>query len=50
MAAPDSGSSRERQVDEPPPVGRSWRNVYAFVIGALAVTIGVLFALTRAFS
>ncbi len=45
-----SPSPQKPEVDEPPPVGGSWRNVYAFVLGALGVTIVLLFLLTRAFS
>ena len=31
----------------PPPVLRSWRNVYALVVGVLAVLIALFYALTR---
>jgi len=37
-------------LNEPPPVGGTWRNVYLFVVGALAVVIVLLYALTRVFS
>ena len=32
---------------EPPPVLSSWRNVYAVVLGVLAVLIALFYALTR---
>lgn len=32
---------------EPPPLLGSWRNVYALVIGVLAVLIALFYALTR---
>jgi hypothetical protein len=32
---------------DPPPVLSSWRNVYALVLGALAVLIALFYALTR---
>lgn len=49
MPAP-ADPSLQRPVDEPPPVGRTWRRVYVFVIAALVVNIVLLYALTRAFS
>ena len=41
-AAPDG--------EEPPPIGRSWRVLYAVVIGNLALLILLFYAFTRAFS
>ena len=32
---------------DPPPLLRSWRNVYALVGGVLAVLIALFYALTR---
>ena len=32
---------------EPPPLLRSWRNVYALVVVVLAVLIALFYALTR---
>lgn len=32
---------------DPPPVLGSWRNVYALVVGVLAVLIALFYALTR---
>ncbi len=38
------------RVDEPPPILGNWRNVYAFVLGFLALVIVALVALTRAYA
>lgn len=35
----------ERQ--EPPPLLSSWRNMYALIVGVLAVLIALFYALTR---
>ena len=37
-------------VEEPPPVGRSWRVLYAIVIGNLVLLILLFYAFTKAFS
>jgi hypothetical protein len=42
-ASPDAGG------DERPPIGGSWRALYATVAGALAVLIVLLYVFTRAF-
>jgi len=36
--------------DPPPPIGGSWRNLYATVLVALAVMIVLFYLFTRAFS
>ena len=36
--------------EEPPPIGRSWRVLYAVVIGNLALLILHFYAFTKAFS
>ena len=36
--------------EEPPPIGGSWRVLYAVVIGNLALLILLFYAFTRAFS
>jgi hypothetical protein len=36
--------------EEQPPIGRSWRVLYAVVIGNLALLILLFYAFTRAFS
>jgi hypothetical protein len=35
---------------EPPPFLGEWRNVYAFVLGWLALLIGLFYAFTRFFA
>jgi hypothetical protein len=46
MNEPVSGEKR----DERPPVFSTWRAVYAFVLGFLALVIGALYLFGRAFS
>ena len=36
--------------EEPPPIGRSWRVLYAIVIGNLVLLILLFYMFTRAFS
>jgi tetrahydromethanopterin S-methyltransferase subunit G len=36
--------------EEKPPIGRSWRVLYAIVIGNLALLILLFYAFTKAFS
>ena len=36
--------------EEPPPIGRSWRVLYAVVLGNLALLILLFYAFTKAFS
>jgi hypothetical protein len=38
---------RQEEPLDPPPVLGSWRNVYALVVGVLAVLIALFYALTR---
>lgn len=49
MPAPADPGPR-RSLDEPPPVGRTWPRVYAFVLGVLALNIVLLYLLMRTFS
>lgn len=35
--------------DPPPPVGRTWRNLYAAVLINLAILIALFYAFTKAF-
>ena len=37
------------ETEEPPPVGRSWRALYALVLGWLAVQVVLFYLFTRAF-
>jgi len=46
---PDLEGTTAGDAEEPPPVGGSWRNLYLVVLVNLAVLIGFLWLLTRAF-
>ena len=39
----------ERPPEEPPPVGRSWRTLYAAVLANLAALVLLFYLFTRAF-
>lgn len=45
----DTKGTTGRDAEEPPPVGGSWRNLYLVVLGSLALLIGLLWLLTRAY-
>lgn len=45
--APAPAEPARGAADEPPPFLGAWRNVYALVIGELAVTAVLFYALTR---
>lgn len=38
------------ELDDAPPVLGSWRNIYLFVVGTLAVLVVLFWALTRAYA
>ena len=38
------------EIEAPPPVGGSWRRLYAVVLGALAVEVLIFYWFTRAFA
>jgi len=38
------------ELDDAPPLLGSWRNIYLFVLGTLALLIALFWALTRAYS
>jgi hypothetical protein len=40
-------SGEKRELDDRPPVLGSWRNIYAFVAGALVVCVVVFTLITR---
>lgn len=42
--------TRPVDVDEPPPVGRTWKRLYTIVLTALAAEILLFYWFTRAFS
>ena len=46
----ETGHRTAPDAEEPPPIGRSWRVLYAVVIGNLALLILLFYAFTRAFS
>lgn len=50
MRETEHQKAREPDGEEPPPIGRSWRVLYAVVIGNLALLILLFYAFTRAFS
>ena len=50
MNSKDSPSDSDHQLNTPPPVMGSWRNLYLLVIGNLLVMIGLFYMLTRAYS
>ena len=42
-----SAGRAENPLPEPPPVGRTWRTLYALILAELAVLVGLFYALTR---
>ncbi len=49
MTAPDD-STPTPAPDDPPPLLGAWRNLYALVLGNLALLIVIFWALTRSFN
>lgn len=47
---PASAPATRPELDDAPPLLGSWRNIYLFVLGSLAVFIALFWALTRAYS
>lgn len=46
-----AGAAKPRpELNDAPPLLGSWRNIYLFVLGSLAVFIALFWALTRAYS
>ena len=43
-------SAPRPELDDAPPLLGSWRNIYLLVLGTLALTIALFWALTRAYS
>jgi hypothetical protein len=39
----------EQQLDPPPPIGKTWRRLYAAVLINLAVLILIFYAFTKAY-
>ena len=42
--------ARRPELDETPPLLGSWRNIYLFVLGNLALLVALFWALTRAYA
>ncbi|WP_331102345.1 hypothetical protein [Archangium sp.] len=49
---PESGAgpAPRPELDDAPPVLGSWRNIYLFVLGTLALLIALFWAITRAYA
>ncbi len=47
---PGAGSAPRPELDDAPPLLGSWRNIYLFVLGTLALLIALFWALTRAYA
>lgn len=49
---PESGGAPapRPELDDVPPLLGSWRNIYLFVLGTLALLIALFWALTRAYA
>jgi hypothetical protein len=45
---PETKPPHRPEMDDAPPVLGSWRNIYLFVLGTLAVLVVLFWALTRA--
>ena len=50
MAPPAEPATRGDDDARPPPPFRSWKALYALVLGALATTIVALYAVTRLYA
>jgi hypothetical protein len=50
--SPEGGATPEPrpELDDAPPVLGSWRNIYLFVLGILALLVALFWALTRAYA
>ena len=44
-----AGGRRHQDVEGPPPVGGSWRTLYAAVLANLAALVALFYLFTRAF-
>lgn len=47
---PTSHSQLRRSDEEPPPIGGTWRRLYASVLIILALLVAIFYAFTRAFA
>jgi hypothetical protein len=50
--SPEAGAAAapRPELNDAPPVLGSWRNIYLFVLGTLALLIALFWALTRAYA
>jgi hypothetical protein len=50
--SPEAGapSAPRPELNDAPPVLGSWRNIYLFVLGTLALLVALFWALTRAYA
>jgi hypothetical protein len=49
--APDGRTpARRPELEDAPPILGSWRNIYLFVLGILALLVALFWALTRAYA
>ena len=49
-STPERKPSHRPELDDAPPLLGSWRNIYLFVLGTLAVLVVAFWALTRAYA
>jgi len=47
---PGSAGAPRPEMNDAPPVLGSWRNIYLFVLGTLALLVALFWALTRAYA
>jgi hypothetical protein len=47
---PGTASAPRPELDDAPPLLGSWRNIYLFVLGTLALLVALFWALTRAYA
>ncbi|WP_225411808.1 hypothetical protein [Stigmatella hybrida] len=47
---PAGAPPQRPELDDAPPLLGSWRNIYLFVLGVLALLIALFWALTRAYA
>ncbi len=47
---PGAANAPRPEMNDAPPVLGSWRNIYFFVLGTLALLVALFWALTRAYA
>ncbi len=48
--SPQAAPGPRPEMNDAPPVLGSWRNIYLFVLGTLALLVALFWALTRAYA